>query len=364
VTPSFLPGLDLSRRYYAEIVRPLLDQEFPRLPHSAALIGWGSDVLGFDTPRSRDHNWGPRLQLFLGDDQAGHAGRVADMLTARLPAEFLGYPTAFTGTFEETQLPVHWVSVARLRAWLTASLGFDPTGEIGLADWLSVPTQALAEVTTGEVFHDGLARDRSPGLTGVRAALAWYPRDIWLYVLASQWQRIAQEEAFPGRCAEADDELGSAVVIARLARDVMRLALLLQRRYPVYSKWLGTQFARTAAGEELGPHLRAAVTAATWPGRERSMTAAYEAIGRLHNATGLTPPLDTTIRPTYFERPFQVPDAERFARALQEQISDPRLRALPLMGAVDQFMDNTDALASSRLRKAAVSASAAEAIGD
>jgi len=364
VTPSFLPGLELSRRYYTEIVRLLLDQEFPQLPHSAALIGWGSDVLGFDTPRSRDHNWGPRLQLFLGDDRAGHSGRVADMLTDRLPAEFLGYPTAFTGTFEETQTPVHWVTVARLRAWLTAHLGFDPTGEIGLADWLSVPAQALAEVTAGEVFHDGLADDRSSGLTRVRAELAWYPRDIWLYVLASQWQRIAQEESFPGRCAEAGDELGSAVITARLARDVMRLALLLQRRYPVYSKWLGTQFARTAAGQELGAHLQAAVTAATWPGRERSMTAAYETVARLHNATGLTPALDPAIRPTYFERPFQVPGAERFARALQEQISDPRLRALPLIGAVDQFLDSTDALGSGRLRRAAVSASAAEAIGD
>ncbi len=364
MTPSFLPGLELSRRYYREVVRPLLDQEFPKLPHSAALIGWGSDALGFDTPRSTDHNWGPRLQLFLGDEWANQAERVTEMLTARLPAEFLGYPTAFTGTFEETQVPVHWVTVARLRAWLTATLGFDPTGEVRLLDWLSVPTQALAEVTAGDVFHDGLAVDPSPGLTGVRAALAWYPRDIWLYVLASQWQRIAQEEAFPGRCAEAGDELGSVIVTARLARDVMRLALLLQRRYPMYSKWLGTQFARSAAGEELGPHLLAAVTAAAWPGRQHSMTAAYETVARLHNATGLTPALDPAIRPTYFERPFQVPDAERFARALAEQISDPRVRELPLTGAVDQFVDGTDALGSGRLRRAAVSASAAEAIND
>ena len=62
---------------------------------------------------------------------------------------------------------------------------------------------------------------------------------MWRYVLACQWKRISQEEAFVGRCGEVGDELGSAVVAARLIRDVMRLVLLIERRYPPYSKWLG-----------------------------------------------------------------------------------------------------------------------------
>src|SRR5205823_4477980 len=84
-------------------------------------------------------------------------------------------------------------------------------------------------------FHDGTG-----GLTRARAALNWYPDDVWRYVLSCQWSRIAEEEAFPGRCAEAGDELGSVGVTARLTRDLMRLWLLMQRRYPPYSKWLGS----------------------------------------------------------------------------------------------------------------------------
>jgi len=42
-------------------------------------------------------------------------------------------------------------------------------------------------------------------------------------VLACQWRRISQEEPFVGRCDEVVDELGSAVVAARLVRDLMRL---------------------------------------------------------------------------------------------------------------------------------------------
>ena len=57
----FVAGLDLARQFYEDAVRPLVGE----LPHSAALIGPGSEVLGFDTARSTDHDWGPRLLLFL-----------------------------------------------------------------------------------------------------------------------------------------------------------------------------------------------------------------------------------------------------------------------------------------------------------
>ncbi len=63
--PAFIPGLQLSGQFYAEAVRPILDAEFPGLSHTACRIGAGSEVLGFDTEMSRDHDWGPKLDLFL-----------------------------------------------------------------------------------------------------------------------------------------------------------------------------------------------------------------------------------------------------------------------------------------------------------
>ncbi|GAA3462894.1 hypothetical protein ACFFSW_29620 [Saccharothrix longispora] len=48
----FLPGLELSRRFYREAVEPLVRAHFGEVPHSAALIGPGSGVLGFGTERS------------------------------------------------------------------------------------------------------------------------------------------------------------------------------------------------------------------------------------------------------------------------------------------------------------------------
>jgi Domain of unknown function (DUF4037) len=342
VAATFIPGLRLAGEYYAEVVRPLLDQEFPALRYAAALLGQGSEVLGFDTDRSVDHDWGPRLQVLLEDDAQSEAGRVTAMLADRLPATFRGYPVAFAVTSEPEGAASHRVEVADLSEWLTRQLGFDPRRGVTVQDWLATPSQRLAEVTGGAVFHDG------PGeLTGVRAALRWYPRDVWLYVLRCQWQRISQEEPFPGRCAEAGDDLGSAVVTARLVRDLMRLWLLMNRRYPPYSKWLGTAFSRVPGTEPLAASLSAALAAMTWRDREPPLCRAYVMAAEAHNALGLTEPLGTGTRP-FYDRPYQVIGAERFATALLEAISDPAIRRLPPIGAADQFIDNTDALVDLR----------------
>ena len=130
-----------------------------------------------------------------------------------------------------------------------------------------------------------------------------------------------------GRCAEAGDELGSAVVTARLARELMRLWLLMHRRYPPYSKWLGSAFAQVPGGAGLGRHLAAALAAAGWPARERELVRAYRIAAEAHNGLGLTEPLDPGTRP-YYDRPYQVLDAGRFAAALSAAITDPLVRRL------------------------------------
>ncbi|MFJ3892862.1 DUF4037 domain-containing protein [Streptomyces sp. NPDC090083] len=330
--PPFLPGLELSRRFYTEAVRPLLEDAAPDIPHSAARVGSGSEVLGYDTPRSRDHEWGPRLQLFLRPrDVPRHAGRIRHHLAEHLPKTFHGYPTNFAATADgdirvmrPTAGPVHHrVEVTHTAAWFRSTLGFDPAQEVTTTDWLTTPTQLLAEVTAGAVFHDGLHE-----LGPVRHTLRWYPRDVWLHVLAREWNRIAEEEAFVGRCGEVGDELGSATATAALTRTLMRLCLLMDRRYPPYNKWLGTAFARTAAGHRLTPVLTAALAATDWHTREKHLAYAYEATAEIHNQLDLTDRVDPSTRP-FHSRPFQVLHAERLTRALTSRIKDPTLRSLP-----------------------------------
>src|SRR5689334_4907187 len=93
---DFIPGIELCRRFF-EVVEPIIEQKFPSLPYAAALLGDGSEVLGFDTPVSTDHDWGPRAMLFLReDDHARLAREISAELSRRLPTTFLGYSTNYT----------------------------------------------------------------------------------------------------------------------------------------------------------------------------------------------------------------------------------------------------------------------------
>lgn len=331
--PDFIPGRELARAFYEEAVAPAI----AAYEHAAAFIGWGSDVLGFDSPRSTDHGWGPRFQLFVAAEQIDAATRDVE---AALPETFRGWPTRFA--WDDVALR-HHVEVAALGPWLADRLGVDATRGLTSADWLSMPHQRLAEVTQGPVFHDGLSV-----LTRVRADLAWYPDQVWLYVLASQWRRIAQEQAFVGRTAEAGDELGSRVVAARIVRDLMRLCFLLERRYPPYGKWLGTAFSRLAAAAgELRPALERALSASIYAEREAGLVAAYRLLGEQQNALAITPHVDPEPR-QFYGRPYVVAPAEDFVAACCSRISDPWLVALAPVGGIDQFADSTDVLARPR----------------
>jgi hypothetical protein len=328
--PAFVPGIELARAFYEEVVAQIVSD----VPHSAALLGWGSDVLGFDTARSTDHGWGPRLQLFVADPVREE---VAGSLEAALPKSFRGWPVRYG--WDEVPAS-HHVEVASLRVWLERRLGVDPRGGLTARDWLALPQQLLLEVTSGAVFHDGLGE-----LGAVREALEWYPHDVWLWLLACQWRRIDQEEPFPGRAAEVGDELGSRVLAGRLVRDAMRLCFLLERRYAPYSKWLGTAFRRLDAWDEVGPALEAALRTADFKEREDAFVAAIEAVARRHNALGITLPVEPAVRP-FHSRPFRVLGSARFVDACLERVENEWLRSLPLVGGIDQFVDSTDVLSS------------------
>jgi hypothetical protein len=288
--PPFIPGLQLNEMFYQQIVQPILAAYYPAVVHSAALIGYGSDVLGFDTLISTDHNWGPRLQLFLSlADYEKYKGEIHACLCQNLPPMFQGFSVNFSQpaisdgvqwmeTIESGPVN-HLIEIYTVRSFFEHYLDINPEQEVQLLDWLTLPEQALLEVTAGRVYFDGLDE-----LEAVRAKFAYYPTAIWLYRLASQWGRIAQEEAFMGRCGDLGDELGSRIIAARLVRDLMRLGFLLEKRYAPYSKWLGTAFTRLNCGSELTPLFNRVLTGGDWTERQKFLGEAYLILAELHKA--------------------------------------------------------------------------------
>jgi hypothetical protein len=337
-TASFVPGTELARRYWHEIVAPIIDELLPGAPRAAARVGAGSDVLGFDTERSTDHGWGPRVTIFLEGDVGLSVERRTELLQAidaRIPDEFLGYPTRFAASDGDPAR--HQVTLTTVGEWFTLALGFDPRNTISDADWLAAPSQLLLEATAGAVFEDATGE-----LTAARERLRWYPDDVWLYLLGCQWRRIDQEEPFVGRTGEVGDDVGSAVITARLMRDLMRLCFLIERRYAPYAKWLGTAFARLDCAPMLLPALREALAASDWQAREAALVPAYEHVASMFNALGVTDPQEPRVR-YFWDRPFRVLQSGRFVDACMARTP---LRRLGYPGGIDQFADSTDVLSS------------------
>ena len=347
--PIFMPGLDLNRHFYEDVVRPLLATSFPTLNYAAALLGPGSETLGFDTEMSMDHDWGLRLFLFLREEDIDQRDAISNLLSHQLPHTFSGFPVSFPAAFTDPRIRImkrpvdgpinHRVIPITLRDFVRIHSGYDLAEPLQVADWLTFPSHVLGELTNGAVYYD------SPGeLTALRNHLAWYPYDVWLYLLASGWQRIGQEEHLMPRAGFVGDELGSAIIGSRLVRDVMNLCFLMEKRYAPYPKWFGTAFKQLQCAQELSPLLWCAQQAATWGEREKALVQAYEVLARLHNALGVSRKLPEKVS-SFYDRPFQVIHGELFAQALSEQLVDPEVRRIAarrLIGNINQWSDSTD----------------------
>jgi hypothetical protein len=335
--PAFIPGRELSRQFYQLVVRPILDQSYRDLPHAAGHLGSGSDVLGFDTAMSRDHDWGPACALVLREQDEALAEPIRALMASRLPHTFLGYAVdireAAEGPIQHRVLPI------TLSAFVRQQLGWPALWPGDPADWLSTPSQLLRALAEAAVHHDGVGE-----LTALRERVAWYPHDIWLYLMICGWQRIGQEDHLMSRAGFVGDELGSGLIGSRLVRDLMALCFLIERRYAPYPKWFGSAFGQLACSPALAPILWRAQTAQTWRERETALCEAGVIVVRMHNALGLTEPVDE-LPQQFFDRPFQVIGSGRLIDGLLAQISDPGVRSLAdrtLIGGIDQWSDNTD----------------------
>lgn len=323
-------GIALSRRLYEDHVRALVGD----IPHAAGLLDQGSEVIGFDTEMSMDHDWGPRVQLLF--EVTPDLGKS---LQSSLPRTLAGRPVFF-GKHDDGALapdsagPIHRVEVVRWDDFALAYLGCVAPRT---RDWLLMPQQRLLTVTTGPLFHDGI------GLLARRAEFAWYPEDVAWYLLGCLWSRIGQDEHLMGRAGFVGDEVGASIIGARLARDVIRLTFMLERRYAPYSKWLGSAFARLAGSALIAPHLEELLWARGWEARNGAFARAMQAVIDLQAGLGVLPWSGVK---RFHQRPFWVAEhGNDFAHQCFSQIEGAEVRSWlqkPPFGSVDLLSDSTD----------------------
>jgi len=334
MTSERTTGLDLSEDFYLSTVAPLVDG----IPHAAALIGEGSEVLGLDDGTSEDHDFGTRVMLFGADVDT--EGRLS-IATEQVHLETI-----------ET-----WV----VGDYFTSRLGFDLVDPPSLANWLSVPTQTFAELTGGRVFHD------DDVLAGRRETLAWYPEDVWRLVLAAAWLRVAQHQPLRGRAVQRGDLLGAQVIAARLARDAMRLVFLVEKRWAPYDKWLGTAVRESGLGAGVYAGCEEALASSRGKQQARRLNDVFRILGEETNALKLAEPVPTEpVR--FWDRDIKTIGGDRWTVALTQAVRSPEIRfyldgletregdngigPVPrLPGAIDQVSDSVDVLTNVGVRR-------------
>lgn len=349
-----MKGLDLSREYHHSIIEPLIKKHFPQIydQYAAALIGWGSDVRGNDDELSQDHEWGPRCLLFLPNSLSDQSSDLWDLLNARIPSFFQGYPTRFSVSSNQfIRVPcrdgsgdVH-IEITTCRKYFTENLGVvTPSEEI---EWLSLPENRLFELTSGEVFTDGTGE-----LTALRDYYkAYYPVNVWKYRLAYAWQSLGWDIDLIGMCDSRGDFLSSRNCLSATLFRIMKLSFLLNRRYsPSYPKWLGREFYKLPfLSAEIGSILESCYADTEIQSVIRKLEAVCVLLIEYQNNLDELPEIDQ--KPCLSGRGFWKMDFQHVADRISDSINGS-LKEISLDGAVDQWVTNEDFMLNSSKLKA------------
>lgn len=222
-----MTGIDLSRSFFGDQIFPLLQDNFPgMLPGlSAAILGDGSEVLGFDDLISRDHNYCPRVTILITDDRYAGAGEeVETKLRQMAPGEYLGFPLLAT-EFRTA------IEVAPMRAYFLDHLGTDGFPSTG-PEWLRLEEQKLLEMTSGAIFFDPNGK-----LAALRDSLAFYPDDVRYFLLYRSYVRLSEVGAIE-RTILRGDLISTDLYRALFIYFAVKAYHFYRRKYCPYKKWM------------------------------------------------------------------------------------------------------------------------------
>lgn len=337
---KFMKGLSLCEQFFEEAAKPVLKAEFPALRYSAGLIGYGSDVLGYDDEVSVDHMWGPRFYLFLREEDLSLKHEILDLFSKKLPYEYKGFSVNFSAPDPQDHGVRHpvWISegpvsplifIYSFEEYLRGYLGVSDFERLSETDWLSFSEHRLLALTSGTLFVDGLH------LKEQLRKISFYPEEIRLFLIASNWSLIAEEQAFVKRCSDVGDELGSILACVRICERLMRLAFLYCGRYAPYSKWFGTAFRQLPIEEAIKIAIHGAMTAKSISDREEHLVTGQKLLADWHDSFRITEPVNVKIQ-SYFGRSSKVIYADRIAEAVKGKLKNTPLFDFPLVGTMSE----------------------------
>jgi len=273
---------------YEEKLKPIIEGKFPGLRYAAATLGMCSEVFGLDDEISRDHEWGPRVSIYLAEqDHARYATEMTAAFRELLPPEFKGFAMMWrkpgVDVHDTREAILYHVGVSTVPKVLGFYGGIKalPLQDM---DWLSISEQHLLEFTSGVVYRDDVGE-----LSRARELLQYYPDHVLRFLLMCDWNAVGGDWFPIGRIGPRGDKLGLRIQAARIAHRLMCMAFRVSRRYFPYKKWFGTLFKALPVAQALEPILLDLLKEERWQQVEEKIGEAAAILLQQQNRLGLTP---------------------------------------------------------------------------
>lgn len=224
-------GLELSRRYYEEICRPAIEKSFEGCIDKMAfgLVGDGSECYGFDDEISQDHDFGPRVMVWLIPQDFNEFGEKLHKFILSLPRNFSGYNGVNTSQYGEGR-----EGVFTIPGFYKRFIGMDhPPSTI--MEWRTIPESNLSLATNGEVFSD------SPGeFSRFRnALLEGYPEDLRMKMMAARCMKMAQSGQYNyARSLKRGEVVAAQMAVSEFIDSTISLIYLMNNRFKPFYKWM------------------------------------------------------------------------------------------------------------------------------
>lgn len=226
-----MKGLELSRAYYKEVVRPAIESEFGDKVNRMAfgLIGDGSECYGFDDEISQDHDFGPRVQIWLTNEDFEDFGRKLQTFMSTVSKEFMGYTGVNMSQYGDGREGVFTIG-----GFYSRFIGLERT-PVTLQEWRMLPETNLSIATNGEVFFDGVGK-----FTKFREKLlGFYPEELRLKKMAARCMKMAQSGQYNyTRCMRRGEYVGAWLAAAEFLQTAGSMIYLMNKRYCPFYKWM------------------------------------------------------------------------------------------------------------------------------
>ena len=226
-----MKGIEISKAFFEQYGKPMLENEFPNLLPllAAGLFGSGSECFGFDDEISRDHDFEPGFCLFLPDESVidRKDAFALERAYSKLPKEFMGLKRNMLSPVGGSR---H--GVLRINEFFNEKIG-SPDGNLTLSQWFTVPENALAESVNGEVFFDNYGL-----VTKIRENIKKYPEDIMKKKLAGNLLLMAQSGQYNyKRCINHGEAAAAQLAVCEFVKSACEVIFLLNGKYQPYYKW-------------------------------------------------------------------------------------------------------------------------------